>query len=396
MTPPSNVSPARSLSRLTDVVDRTKIRVMYELAEHYAGDLVRFEIGEPDFDTPRHIIDQAHGAARDGATHYTLAAGRTDLREAISEKLQRDNDIRRTTNEILVTTGAVEAVYIGLASVANPGDEVIIPTPAWSNYISQVQMLGAEPVQVPLSAADGFDLDPTLVADAITEDTAAIVLASPANPTGRVYDQDAMRAVVELAAERGVFVLADEVYEGLVYDGPRSIAPDSEYEDWILRVHSFSKTYAMTGWRVGWLTGPAELIEAATRLHLNTTTCAPSISQAAGLAALGGADGATSEMKRVYRERRDHIVERVAELPRISCPTPEGAFYVFVDVSALGGDSMEIAQDLVEEYGVVTAPGSGFGEVDGTHLRFSYASTTRETITEGLDRFERMINDRIT
>jgi len=382
-------APARLSDRAASI-EFTAIRKMFEKASRLEDrDLVHLEIGEPDFDTPSHIVDAAASAARGGGTHYTSTAGLPALREAIAE---RPDGTRRydPDSEIVVTTGAMEALYLALQVVAENGDEVVIPTPAWPNYEKQVRLAGATPVPVPLSAAEDFSLDASRVIDAMSAETAAVILSSPSNPTGQIYDSDAVEAVVEAATAHDAYVVADEVYDGFVYgDHPTGIPGYTDSEA-VLTVNSCSKRYAMTGWRVGWLAGPAAVVDAVTKVHGCTTACAPSVSQHAAIEALTGPDERAREMAATFRDRRDYVVDRVATIPSLSAPTPDGAIYQFVDVSALEGTSVEIATRLLEEYGVVTAPGSGFGAAWDGYLRLSFANS-RDRLERGYDRIDRMV-----
>jgi aspartate aminotransferase len=350
-------------------------------------------VGEPDFDTPAHVVDAAAEASRAGATHYTSNAGLPDLRAAIAETMAREHAVRIAPDQVLVSTGGMEALHLALLVVAGPGDEVVIPTPGWPNYLTQAKLADAVPVEVPLPRERGFELDPERVVERIGEDTAAVVLSTPSNPTGQVFDPDAVHAVVDAAAENEAFVIADQVYSRLTYEGSqRAIAAYTDHPDRVLTVDSFSKTYAMTGWRVGWLAGPADVIDAATAIRESTTACTSTPAQHAGLAALTGPQDPIREMYEAFRERRDYVVERVGAIPGISAPCPEGAFYAFLDVRSLEGTSMEIAKRLLEEYGVVVAPGGGFGEAGEGHLRLSFANSL-ERLETGFDRIEAMVRN---
>ena len=385
-------------SRITDragSVERSQIRVMFDLAETHDGDLVRLEVGEPDFDTPAHVVDAATEAARAGATHYTSNAGIPELRTAISETMAREHDLRVDPDQVLVTTGGMEALHLALLVVADPGAEVVVPTPGWPNYFSQAKLADAVPVEVPLPADRGFALDAERIVERIGPDTAAVVLSSPSNPTGQVFDPDAVRTVVEAAADAGAFVIADQVYARLTYEGSqRAIAASTDHPEDVLTVDSFSKTYAMTGWRVGWLTGPPDVIDRATAIRESTTACTSSVAQHAALAALAGPQDPVREMYDAFRERRDYVVERIEAIPGVSAPRPEGAFYAFLDVRELEGTSLEIAKRLLSEYGVVVAPGGGFGEAGEGHLRVSFANGL-DRLELGFDRIEAMVRDEL-
>jgi aspartate aminotransferase len=385
----------RRLSRRARNVEGSPIREMFELAQsHPDRDLVSFEIGEPDFDTPQHVIDAAYEAASDGATHYTPTAGLPALRSAIAEKAERDNDLSvDPETQVAVTTGGMEALLLAVLSVVDPGEEVLVPTPGWPNYDSHAALAEAELVEVPLSAARGFDLDPGVIADRITDDTAAVMLNSPSNPTGRVFDEGARAEVVEAAAEHDAYVVADEVYEGLTYEGSRrATAAISDHPEQVLTVSSVSKTFAMTGWRLGWIIGPEDVIDAVIRVHEATTACPSSIAQHAALEAINGPQDEFERMRSQFRNRRAYVLDRVAGIDGLSCPEPEGGFYVFLNVSTLSGSSLEIAKRLFFDYGVVTAPGEGFGDFEGTYLRLSYANSM-DRIEEGFDRIAAMVRE---
>jgi aspartate aminotransferase len=362
---------------------------MFDLAQAFDGeDLVHLEIGEPDFDTPAHVVEAATAAVEGGATHYTSNAGLPDLRRAIADDLGADYD---PDAEIIVTAGAMEALALVVMTALDDDEELLVPTPAWPNYRTHAAMAGADFTEVPLSADDGFDLDVDRVVDAMSDDTGVVILTTPSNPTGRVYDADAVRAVVDAAADHDAYVVADEVYRDLTYDGEfEETAAVTNRPDHVVTVGSCSKTYAMTGWRVGWLAAPESVVETAVKFHESLVACAPAVSQHAALAALEGPDDPIAEMHAAFSERRDYVVDRVADLPGVSCPRPEGAFYAFLDFSSLGIDSDTLARRLLREAEVVTAPGSGFGShVDG-HLRVSFAND-KARLAAGFDRIERFL-----
>ena len=383
-------TPAR-LAERTGNLSRSTIRVMFDLAEEYDGDPVRLHVGVPDFNTPEHVIDAAEAAARDGKTEYTVNPGVPELREAIAETMARESHVEVSPEQVTVKNGAMEALSLAVLAVAGPGDEVVVPTPAWPNYVNQAQIAGATPVEVPLPAEDGFDLDPELVADAISDDTAAVILTSPSNPTGRIYEEDEISAVVDAAADHDAYVVADEVYGRLTYDREfRGAASYVDHPDRVLTVGSCSKTYAMTGWRLGWLAGPQPVVDAVSQIGESTTACTSSVSQHAALAALTGPQEPVAEMKAAFEERRDYVVERVEGMPVVTCARPEGAFYAFLDVSDLPGTSLEVAKRLLSEYGVVAVPGEGFGDAGAGYLRLSFANSL-ERIELGMDRIEEMV-----
>jgi aspartate aminotransferase len=373
--------------------DHSSIRVMFDLAQSSTKDLVRLEVGEPDFDTPAHVIDAAATAARDGHTHYTSNAGLPALRRAIADLLESRFSVPTHADDVLVTTGGMEALHLAVLSTVGPGEELLIPSPGWPNYWMQARLADGVPREVPLSPDTGFALDPDRVVDAMSSNTAAVVLCRPSNPTGRVYDADAVRAVVEAAADNDAYVLADEVYLGLTYDGPSTgVAGLVDDADHVLTVGSCSKQYAMTGWRLGWLAGASSVVDEATKIRESTTACSSSIAQHAALAALTGPQEPVDAMSDAFERRRDYVVGRIAETDGLDCPRPEGAFYAFLDID-LPGSSLDVAKQLLTEYGVVLAPGGGFGDAGEGRLRLSFAASV-DRLEEGFDRIERALSDR--
>lgn len=384
------------LARRVEAVEPQRIRVMFDLAARQDGDLVHLEFGEPDFDTPEHVVEAAAAAARDGRTKYTSNAGIRELREAIATRLSAEPgpDVD-PDSEVIVTTGGVEALHLAIHAVADPGEEVVIPTPAWPNVIEQARLAGAVPVEVPMPAAEGFEPDPEAICEAIGPDTAAVSLTSPSNPTGRTVPEAGIERIAETAADHGAYVLADEVYRELTYgDRPRRAAAVTDHDEWVLSVNSLSKTYAMTGWRVGWLAGPADVIDVLATIHEYTTSCVNTPAQHAAIAALTGPREPVERMKETFRSRREYVLDRLEAIPHVSAGRPEGGFYVFIDVSALEGSSMAIAKRLLRDRGVVTAPGSAFGEGGEGHLRVSFAND-RDRLATGLDRLEAMVRSEL-
>jgi aspartate aminotransferase len=377
-------------------IEPQQIRRLFDLAAAHDGDdVVHLEVGEPDFRTPDHVVEAAATAARNGETNYTANAGIAPLREAVADRL-RARDVAADADRVVVTTGAVEALYLTLLTVTDPGEEVVVPTPAWPNPLSQTELAGATPVEVALPADEGFAFDADRVVDAVTDRTGAVVLTSPSNPTGRVFDADEMERVVAAAADHDAVVVADEVYHELVYEGSQpSLAAVTDHPERVVTVDSCSKAYAMTGWRVGWLSGSEAVTAAVTKIHESTTSCVNTPAQHAALAALTGPEGPVREMKAAFERRRDLFVERIDEIPGVSMARPEGAFYAFVDVTDLPGTSTDVAERLLYEHDVVAAPGSAFGDAGEGYLRFSFAND-RARIETGLTRFEEMVRAETT
>jgi aspartate aminotransferase len=365
--------------------NRSQIRVMYDLADEVGGDLVRLEVGEPDFDTPEHVIDAAATAARDGATHYTPNAGTPECRRAIQDAMAADYGVEHALDEIVVTVGGMEALHLATMAVVGPGEELLYPGPAWPNYETQAFLADGRPVEVPMPAEDGYALEPGRLIERMGAETAAVVLTTPSNPTGRVFDPDAVRAVVEAAADCGAYVVADEVYAGLTYDRePRGVAALTGHPRHVLTVGSCSKTYAMTGWRLGWLAGDRTVIDEVTKVRESTTACPSSVAQAAAIEALTGPQAPFEAMYEAFERRRDLVVDLIADIDGLSAPRPEGAFYAFLDPD-VDADALPFAKYLLREHGVVLAPGSGFGTAGEGRLRLSFAAS-EERLRTGLDR----------
>lgn len=376
-------------------IERSKIRYMFDLAQQYdEGSLVHLEIGEPDFNTPQHIIEEAYNAASEGATHYTSNAGLPELRNAITNWNQSNRGISPDPDDgIIVTTGAMEALYLALSVTVGPGEEVLVPEPGWPNYTAQITNVGGKKVPIPLNEENGFGLSVEAIKTRISKNTSAIILTRPSNPTGRVYSSKQIKEIAEIAADNDVYIIADEVYSELEYDTEvASIASLTSHTDRVLTVDSVSKKYAMTGWRVGWLTGPAPLISHAEKLHESIAACAPTPSQHAAKQALNEGSNDLDRMVEQYRKRRDIIVDYIEESSCLRCPRPEGAFYALVNLEQVPMSSMDAAETLLKEYGVVVAPGSGFGSAGENYVRISYAAN-EDAITAGLEKIESFARD---
>ena len=365
--------------------DRSSIRVLFDLAEQTDGDLVRLEVGEPDFDTPAHVKEAAVAAIEAGETNYTSNAGLPDLRVAIAETLAREYGHSYGADDVLVTTGGMEALHLACLAVLEPGDDLLIPSPGWPNYWTQARLADATPVEVPMDFP--YDLDADRVIDRMGPDTGAVMLCSPSNPTGRVFEDAAVARVIEAAREHDAYVIADEVYAALTYDrdptGMATLVDDSEH---VITIGSCSKAYAMTGWRVGWLATDSSVVDEATKIRESTTASTPTPSQHAALAALEGPQTPVREMQAAFRERRDYVTDRLAAMDGVEAPRSQGAFYAFLNPEGYD-DSMALAKNLVTEAGVVLAPGSGFGDAGEGKLRLSYANSL-DRLETGLDRLD--------
>ncbi|WP_246403970.1 pyridoxal phosphate-dependent aminotransferase [Halobellus ruber] len=366
------------------------IREIFDAAQAY-NDLADLSIGEPDFATPEPVATAVADAIGDGTSGYTQTVGRADLRGAIAEKLANTNDIQADpVTEVMVTPGAMGALFAATQVLADSGDEVLLPDPYWSNYHGHIANTGADLVTVPTSAADDFVPRPEAIAERITDGTVGLILNTPNNPTGAVVPPSTLREIGDLLVEHDVWAILDETYEDLVYDGAthHSLASDDEFFERSITVHSFSKSYAMTGWRIGYATGPEDVIERMRVLQEHTVSCASEPAQVAAMAALDH-PGVASRIHDAFASRRELILNRLTDIAGVDPGTPRGAFYVFADVSALTDDTSEFTKQLLSE-GVAAVPGSVFGEAGEGFLRFSYAND-QTVIRQAMDRFERAV-----
>lgn len=363
------------------------IRRMVNMAAQM-DDVVHLSIGQPDFATPDHIVEEHIQALRAGQTGYTLDAGLPELLTALKDYYSERYDRPLSEENILVTTGATEALYLALTATAGPGRQFIVPDPAFPLYAPLIRMNGGEVKHIPTRAENGHQLDPQEVIDSIGMRTFAIVLNSPSNPTGTVYPRETVEAIIQEAAYRGVKVLSDEVYDHLLLDGqeyPSALRCTADL-DHVMVASSFSKTYSMPGLRIGWIISSQGAIKMLRRYHVFTTTVANTPAQWAGVAALHGDRSSVDDMVAEYRRRRDRIVELVHKTPHLTGYKPEGAFYIFPSLPPRA-DGTDLATRLLEETGVCVVPGDTFGEHSGNAWRISF-STSMEQIEEA---FERMI-----
>ncbi|HEY6102871.1 MAG TPA: pyridoxal phosphate-dependent aminotransferase [bacterium] len=372
------------------------IRRVFEAAGALEGAgvaIAHLEIGRPDFDTPTHIKAAAIDALQSGRVHYTSNAGIPELRSAIADKLARDNGLRVDPDGgIIVTVGAKESVFMCLYGLLDPGDEIIVPTPMWPDYLDTSKVVGAQPVEVPLQPGRGYQLDAGDLEGAITPRTKAIVVHSPHNPTGAVCDESTLREVAELAVRSDLLVIADEIYEHLIYDEARhvSIASLPGMFERTVTINGFSKAYSMTGWRLGYVAGPPALISPLLKVHQCTTTCATSFAQWGAVAAYRGDQTCVTEMVREFDRRRRLVIEALRGMPGVELVAPRGAFYAFPDVRRLGRSDLDVAEYLLREAHVATVPGSTFGETGAGHLRISYAAGY-DILAGGLERMGRAV-----
>jgi len=349
------------------------------------------DVGEPDFDTPDHIKEAVFEAIKSGFTHYTSSRGIIELRVAISKDLERRGFEADPEKDIIVTPGAKHAIYCACLGTLDPGDEVLVLTPAWPTHFTCVEAAEARVIEVP--CRDAYRLDEETLKEKITRKSKMILTNSPNNPTGGVLSVKDLKAIADLAVDHDLLILSDEIYDRIVYGGLaiRSMASLENVRERVIVVNGFSKTYAMTGWRLGYAFANKEIIEAMNTIQQATTTCPTSFIQKAGIAALRGSQDSVEKMVTEYDRRRRFIVEKLNETPGIRCVMPKGAFYVFPEFSTLDMPSFEISSRLLEEKGVCSTPGSVFGECGEGHVRFSYA-TSLETISEALEKIKEFVD----
>jgi aspartate/methionine/tyrosine aminotransferase len=344
--------------------------------ERAGRDIIHLEIGEPDFDTPVHIREAAKRALDEGATHYGPAAGLPELREAIAKHVGLTRGVPVSPEEVVVTPGAKPIMFFTILALVNAGDEVIHPNPGFPIYESVVNFVGGVPVPVPLREESGFGFDMDEFERRLSPRTRLIVVNSPQNPTGGVLDRRQLERIAGAAVERGITILTDEIYREFLYEGEFvSMLGFPGVRERAVLLDGFSKTYAMTGWRLGYGVMPAPLAEHVTRLMVNSASCTASFVQLAGIAALEGDQTPVTQMVEAFRRRRDLVVDGLNTLPGVSCIRPRGAFYAFPNVTRLGRPSAEIAERLLNEAGVAVLPGTAFGAHGEGYLRLSYANS---------------------
>ena len=345
-------------------------------------DIISFSLGEPDFETPENIKRAAKTALDRGETHYTQGSGIPELREAIAEKLKNDNNLDVSPADVLVTTGAKQAIFEAICTLIDEGDEVLLLDPAWVSYSAIVKFAGGKPVMVPVSEQEGYV--PVDLQSHMTRNTKLLILNSPCNPTGAVYGKNVIKAAAEAAEDHGVFVLSDEVYEKIIY-GAKHHSIGSLIPDRTITINGFSKAYAMTGWRLGYATAPAPILQGMLKIQQHSVSNATSFVQRAGVEALRGDQGAVRAMVVEFKKRRDIMIDGLRKMG-IECAPPRGAFYAFAKVSQFG-NSVEVTEKLLRDALVAVTPGSAFGPNSEGYVRLSYA-TSRQNIEDGINRIE--------
>lgn len=389
-----------------DIADRAKninpsptltISAIAKQMKAEGKDIISFGAGEPDFDTPQNIKDKAVASIHSGFTKYTPAGGTEELKEAICRKFLRDNNLNYTKNEIVVSCGAKHSLYNIFHAILNPGDRVIIPAPYWVSYPEMISLAGGKSILLKTKQKNRFKITPDDLAKKISKRVKALIINSPSNPTGMVYDKEELEAIGRVALENNIMLISDEIYEKIVYDGVdyTSIASLSpELKQSTIVVNGVSKSYSMTGWRVGYAAGPEHIIKAIESIQSHSTSNPSSIAQKAALEAISGPQESIREMVNAFKERRDYIVKRLNNIRGIFCLKPRGAFYAFPNIKKLFGmkfngkeirSSLDLTGFLIEEMSVAVVPGIAFG--DDNYIRLSYA-TSMENIQKGMDRIE--------
>lgn len=375
-------------SRRSGQIGLSGIREIFEKAQKIP-DVIRLEFGEPDFDTPENIKEAAVRAIRAGKTKYTSSAGLPELRKVISDKLSKDNGIEYDpTKEVVVTAGATSALNVAFLAAVDVGDEVLIPDPGWATYSHAVQIVGATPVAYPLRESTGYAFERQVVEKLVRPQTKAILIDSPSNPTGSIFPRSNVSEIADFAIENNLFVISDEVYEKFLYADAAeqvSIASLAGMKERTVTVNSFSKTYAMTGWRLGYAASSGPIAAAMTKINATQGSCVSSIAQYAGIEALIGPQDSVKNMISAFTRRREVMVRGLNKLPGFSCPMPLGAFYAFPNVSGTGLTSYALAMKIVEQAHVAVVPGSAFGSQGESHLRLAYANSL-ENIETALER----------
>ena len=361
------------------------IRAVMEKATkmQQAGEkVIHMEIGRPDFDTPQKIKDAAYKSLENGNVFYTSNYGTPAIRKAIADWENKRNHVDYDASNVLVTVGVGEATYAAMAAFLEDGDEVLVPNPVWLNYIHVPNSLGATPITYSLKEENNFQIDFEELESKITERTKMIVIVDPSNPTGGVFSEETLEKLADIAIKNDLLVISDEIYEQLTYDVTKHICIASlpGMKERTIKLGGFSKAYSMTGWRLGYMCAPEEVIKACVRVHQYTITCASSFVQEAAITALKDCDDDVEAMRKEYQRRKDYVVKALNEIDGISCNNPQGAFYIFMNIKELGKSSMEMAEYLLETAKVAMVPGSAFGSEGEGYIRLSYACSYDELV----------------
>ena len=352
--------------------------------------IYHFEVGRPDFDTPKIIKDATVKSIENGDVFYTSNYGIMPLREAVAEKLRNENNIDYTAKEVLITAGASESIYDSYSLILEEDDEILLPNPCWPNYVNAAHIMGAVPVRYSLAEENDFQIDFDELEGLVTEKTKAIVIINPSNPIGSMFTLETLEKLADFAKKKDILVISDEIYEKIIYGNKKhiSIASLDGMKERTITINGFSKTYSMTGFRLAYMAAPEEFIRVLNIIHQHNTSCATSFVQHGGITALKEGGDASEEMVKEYKRRRDYIVEKVNSIEGLSLNAPDGAFYAFINIKGLGISSEEFCNYLLDEECVAIVPGTVFGSAGEGFVRFSYASSY-EDIVEGLNRMEK-------
>ena len=376
----SNIGPSgiRKINEKTIEMERDGKRIYH------------FEVGRPDFDTPKVIKDATIKSIENGDVFYTSNYGIMPLREAVAEKLREENNLDYTAKEVLITAGATESIFDSYSLILEEGDEILLPNPCWPNYVNAAHIMGAKPVRYSLAEENDFQIDFDELEGLVTEKTKAIVIITPSNPIGSMFSQETLEKLADFAKKKDILVISDEIYEKIVYGNKKHISMASldGMKERTITINGFSKTYSMTGFRLAYIAAPEEFIRVLNIIHQHNTSCATSFVQYAGITALKEGKEGTDEMVREYKKRRDYIVEKVNSIDGLSLNNPDGAFYAFINIKDVGVSSEEFCNYLLDEECVAVVPGTVFGSAGEGFIRFSYASSY-DDIVEGLNRMEK-------
>jgi len=391
------------MRRLSDAAYRIEGQKMFQILakakelERLGREIFHFEIGDPDFSTPENIVDACYAALKKGYTHYTTSSGMREFKEMAAKVTERSRKFKPDLNQILVTPGANVQIFYAVACVANPGEEVIIPDPAFVSYNSIIKFLNVKPVKIPLLEKNDFRMNPEDVEKAITDKTRMIIINSPHNPCGSVMTKEELTRLYDIAEKHDIYLLSDEIYARMIYQDSETkfFSPSifDECKKRVIVVNGFSKSYAMTGWRLGAVTGPVDVIEKMGLLLETTTSCVSPFLQMAGIEALEGSQEPIFDMIDEFRKRRDFIYEKLNTLPGVTCVKPKGAFYIFPNITGTGMKSEEFSDIMLKEAGVATCPGNFFGESGEGFVRFCYANSI-ENIEKGIEKIREVLERR--
>ncbi len=380
-----------NVSEVANKILPSLTRRLFDKAKEYSN-VIDLTLGDPDYPTPPEVCEAACKAIREGRTKYTANAGLMELRTEVANKVKEETGIAYDpAKNVIITVGAMGALYLLIKSCINEGDEVLIPAPYWINYGQMVTMSGGVPVIVS-SDKEGFALSTELLEKAVTPRTKMMIINTPCNPTGEVYTRESLEAVAEIAKKNDILVVSDEAYSCILFDGAKfvSIVDIPGMKDRTILINSFSKRYSMTGWRVGYAVGDENIISAMTRFQENVASCCPQPSQYAALAALKGSQDSVNEMVKGYQRRRDILVEGINKIEKLSCRKPQGTFYAFVDISKTGMNSTDFAFELLDKVQVAVVPGITYGEVGDSYVRIAL-TRGEDIIQEAVDRINKFI-----